>query len=126
MTNAEQFAAAVPPWAEERDPHGLDPHVPGAKVDAGKAQPELIMRGFSRALSAVTDVGTYGAQKYTRDGWEQVEDGVRRYRNAMYRHRSQYYRGETLDPDTRIHHLAHAAWNTLAELELLLRKSDEG
>src|SRR5690606_1597282 len=57
----------------ERDPNGIDPHEPGAKLDAGKVEPELIQRGFARALLAVADVGTYGATKYTRDGWQDVQ-----------------------------------------------------
>lgn len=109
----------------ERDPSGRDPHSPGAKLDHGKPEPELVERGFARALAAVVDVATFGATKYTRDGWEHVEDGIRRYRNAGARHRSSFYRGETNDPDTGLHHLAHECWNKLAELELILRASDD-
>ena len=109
---------------EERDPHGLDPHEPGAKLDAGKVRPELIMRGFARALLAVAEVGTYGAQKYTDDGWEQVPDGVRRYTDALYRHLLKEHMGEANDPDTHLLHAAHAAWNALARLELMLRDTE--
>jgi len=108
----------------ERDPNGIDPHKPGAKLDAGKVEPELIQRGFARALLAVAEVGTYGATKYTRDGWQDVQDGVRRYTNAMYRHLSAEHRGEQCDPDTKLMHAAHAAWNALARLELMLREKE--
>src|SRR5690606_34954678 len=77
----------------ERDPNGIDPHSAGAKLDAGKVEPELIQRGFARALLAVADVGTYGATKYTRDGWQDVPAGVRRYTHAMSRHLSGEHRG---------------------------------
>ena len=105
----------------ELDPHGTDPHAPGAKLDAGKTEPELIQRGFAHALDAVAQVSTYGATKYTPDGWAAVPEGTTRYRNALYRHRNAFYRGEDVDPDSQLHHLAHATWNALAELELLLR-----
>src|SRR5690606_9415436 len=108
----------------ERDPNGIDPREPGAKLDVGKVEPELIQRGFARALLAVAEVGTYGAAKYTRDGWQDVQDGVRRYTNAMYRHLSAEHRGEERDPDTGLLHAAHAAWNALARLELMLREKE--
>lgn len=50
-----------------------------------------------------------------------VEDGQTRYRRAGDRHRLA--RGhETIDPESRLLHLAHEAWNRLAELELMLRE----
>lgn len=111
---------------QEQDPNGISQHEPGAKLDMGKVEPELIQRGFARALLAVAEVGTYGATKYTRDGWQYVQDGVRRYTNAMYRHLSAEHRGEQCDPDTKLLHAAHAAWNALARLELMLREREGG
>lgn len=108
--------------SKERDPYGRDPHAPGSKVDLGKLQPELIHRGFARALHQVTEIGTYGAEKYTPDGWEQVPEGQRRYMNAMYRHLGAHHQGEATDPETGYLHLAHAAWNLLALLELRARE----
>lgn len=109
----------------EADPNGVDAHAPGAKLDAGKVEPELIQRGFSRALEAVSAVGTYGAQKYSRDGWESVPEAQRRYTNALYRHLYAEHQGETNDQDTGLAHAAHAAWNALARLELALRENSE-
>lgn len=105
----------------ERDPDGLTPDTPGAKLDDGKPEMELVFRGFSRALRAVAEVGTYGARKYSRDGWERVQDGARRYTNAMYRHLNDEHSGEMNDPHTQLPHAAHAAWNALARLELMMR-----
>lgn len=106
---------------QETDPNGLDPHAPGAKLDAGKVRPDLILDGFSLALWAVAEVGTYGAKKYTENGWASVDRGEIRYRAAAGRHRLKRAR-ESHDPDTQLLHLAHEAWNVLAELELHLRK----
>ena len=105
----------------EVDPTGLDPHQPGAKLDAGKPRPGLVLGGFAAALAAVVDVGTYGAQKYTDNGWKEVPNGIERYTDAMYRHLLAESRGELRDEDTGILHAAHAAWNALARLDLLIR-----
>lgn len=106
---------------QEVDPYGMDPHAPGAKLDAGKPRPALVLGAFSRALGAVVDVGTYGARKYTDHGWITVQDGERRYMDAAWRHLLADARGEHVDPDTDIAHLAHCAWNLLAVLELRAR-----
>lgn len=107
---------------KEYDPTGLGQHEPGAKLDGGKVRPELVMRGFANALWAVAEIGTYGAQKYTDDGWEKVPDGFQRYTDAMYRHLLREHQGEALDPESGFLHAAHTAWNALARLELLLRE----
>lgn len=111
----------------ERDPAGLPPHAPGAKLDGEKVMAELTLDGFSRALLAVAEVSTYGARKYSPGGWQHVEDGQTRYRRAGDRHRLA--RGhEPYDLESGLLHLAHEAWNRLAELELRLRveQSEEG
>lgn len=107
---------------EEQDPLGIDAHMPGAKLDAGKPRPELVFRGFARALAAVTDVATFGANKYSDDGWMSVPNGQKRYADAGYRHALKRYAGEEIDPDSKCYHLAAEAWNKLAELELYLRE----
>ena len=101
----------------ERDPNNLSPHTPGAKLDASKPNCDLVFSGFAKALLEVAKVGTFGATKYTDNGWKSVPNGVRRYRSAVYRHLLAL---EFLDKDSNLPHLAHAAWNCLAALELLM------
>lgn len=105
----------------EADPTGLAPSEPGAKLDAGKPLAGVLM-DFSQALSAVVDVGTYGAKKYSRGGWRSVPNGVERYTDAMFRHLLKE-QTEPNDPDTGLLHAAHAAWNALARLELMLQET---
>ena len=105
----------------ESDPNGTQPHEAGAKLDAGKPMIGLVMAPFGLALREVAKVGTYGAKKYSRNGWESVPDGVNRYTDAMYRHLLIEHQ-QRLDADTNIMHAAHAAWNALARLELMLRE----
>lgn len=97
------------------------------KYDAGKAP---VYRGaisyFPRAISAVAAVSAFGASKYAWKGWEGVPDGVNRYSDAMVRHLTYEGTGEVLDPDSGLLHAAHAAWNALARLELLIKEQEHG
>lgn len=106
----------------DKDPNGIDQHTPGAKLDAGKVQASLLI-DFGRALLAVAAVGSFGASKYTRGGWEHVPDGINRYTDALLRHilKEQV---EELDPDSNLLHASHTAWNALSRLELLLRERE--
>jgi len=105
----------------EADPNGLDPHVPGAKLDEGKILAG-VLGDFGLALKAVAEVGTFGARKYTRGGWQHVENGIERYSDAGWRHLLEE-RYEERAEDSGLLHLAHRAWNVLAELELRLREA---
>jgi len=110
----------------EQDPNGKDPHEAGAKLDAGKIRAGLVLLGFPRALLEVAKVGTYGAKKYTDNGWMEVPNGEQRYTDAMLRHLMQDAKGEVLDGDTKLMHKAHMAWNALAVLELALLAEEVG
>lgn len=103
------------------DPNGKDQHSPGAKLDSGKSRTGLLISGFSLALSSTAEVATYGAKKYTPNGWVTVPDGITRYSDALYRHLLLSVT-QKLDQESGLDHLAHAAWNILAILELTLRK----
>lgn len=106
-----------------KDPLGKDPHEPGAKLDAGKNRVGLMVSDFPRALEAVAEVATYGANKYTEHGWVSVPNGIDRYTDAMHRHLLAEARGEKFDAESGLEHAAMAAWNALARLELLRRGS---
>ena len=77
----------------------------GVKYDNGKPQWSLLP---FRALKEVVEVLTYGAKKYAPDNWKKVPDARRRYIDAGFRHFTAYATGETHDPETGKHHLAHA------------------
>lgn len=110
--------------AVEADPNGLHPNSPGAKLDAGKVRPALVLGGFARALWAVAEVGTYGATKYTDNGWVEVPDGENRYDDADLRHWLKEKMGQKCDVDTNYLHAAHEAWNALARLDLYIRETE--
>lgn len=109
----------------EHDPNGLSPHTPGAKLDSGKNRLGLVTTGFARALAQVGLVGTYGANKYTDNGWVDVPNGVERYTDALHRHLNMEAQGQACDSDTNLLHAAHAAWNALARLDLMLRQRSQ-
>lgn len=106
----------------EADPLGIDQHTQGAKLDAGKPRLSLVLGGFARALQEVGKVGTFGAQKYTDNGWMFVPGGAERYTDALYRHLMSEAAGEKADEQTGLLHAAHTAWNALARLDLMLRE----
>ena len=105
--------------AAETDPRGLKSSDPGAKFDAGKVRPSLILNAMPLAILAVSEVGTYGANKYSENGWKDVDNGIARYTDAMDRHRIKEGL-EVFDSDSGLMHAAQVAWNALARLELML------
>lgn len=98
---------------------------PGAKADAGKPDPTLILNSMPRALMALATVGTFGANKYSRDGWLEVPNGEQRYAAAQDRHRFLRCQGEPVDTESGLDHEFHEAWNALAKLELKLRRLEK-
>lgn len=105
----------------EADPSGLGQHQPGAKLDAGKTRVHLMLSGFSRAIHKVAEVTTYGANKYTPNGWASVQDGIFRYKDAAGRHQLKEYI-EEIDKESGLDHEAQVIWNLLAAYELKLRE----
>jgi len=106
----------------EEDPSGKDSKEPGAKMDKGKVRAGLMVNGFKRALMEVAKVSTYGAEKYSPNGWKEVKDGFNRYNDAMMRH---LFATEEGDRESNLLHLSHAAWNMLAMLELFIEENED-
>lgn len=57
-----------------------------------------------------------GAKKYGPNNWQNLDNGFERYRAAMFRHLMEYMKGERVDKETNVHHLAAAAWNEITML----------
>ena len=73
----------------------------GVKDDKGKT-PWWYMDRFWPQLEDVVSVLDMGNRKYpAEDGanWLRVEDGIRRYNDALLRHNLAYRGGEKIDPD---------------------------
>ncbi len=110
------FELVTPRDAQQPEPQPTG----GVKYDAGKPRYGLVLGGFPRALERVVQVGTFGANKYSDDGWLTVDNGHARYTDAMLRHHFAEAGGEVLDGESGMLHAAHRAWNALAVLELKL------
>ena len=73
----------------------------------------------SAALEQIAEVLTYGAAKYEANNWCRGARGGR-YFAALLRHVFAWWRGEDLDPETGMSHLAHAACCLLLPILILL------
>jgi hypothetical protein len=87
----------------------------GRKFDAGKLDYTLVPWD---GLEEVVKVLEFGARKYARDNWQQVEGGMQRYQAAAFRHLIAYNQGEKVDQETGLSHLAHAGCCLLFLLSL--------
>lgn len=90
----------------------------GLKHDDGKQFAAIPYQEFPHALREVVKVATFGARKYVRGNWVHVENAQERYLDALHRHLLAHHSGEHCDAESGLTHLAHAAWNILALLEM--------
>lgn len=102
-------ALQIPKEVKQR----LEGKMNAVKYDDGKPAFDLIP---AKALEEVAKVYGFGAQKYARRNWEKGLNWCRVY-GAILRHAMAWMRGETLDPETGLHHMAHAAFGCLALVE---------
>jgi hypothetical protein len=77
----------------------------GVKYDQDKPRYELLPVG---PIEETVKVLTCGAKKYDDFNWAKVKPFRPRYYAAAIRHIFAWWRGETNDPETGLHHLAHA------------------
>lgn len=84
--------------------------LPGTKYDNGKLRWDLLKFG---PVEDVVKVLTMGAKKYADNNWQLVEDGQDRYFAALMRHLTTWRKGELIDPESGLPHLAHVACNVM-------------
>ena len=85
----------------------------GCKYDDNKLRWDLLPLDL---IEEIVRVYTVGATKYGDNNWQDLEDGYRRYKAAMFRHLVKFEQGEEIDPETGCKHLAQVAWNAIAML----------
>lgn len=86
----------------------------GQKFDGGKDEPSLLMQGCNLAVAGIIAVLGFGFQKYgQRNGWKEVPEAPRRYKDALYRHLAAIERGELVDPESGKPHIDHVACNAV-------------
>jgi hypothetical protein len=89
----------------------------GRKFDTGKPDWALVP---ADEMEDVVRVFTMGAEKYGRENWKSVENGMFRYFSAMMRHIRAYKKymetgdeSELYDKESGLHHLSHAMTNAV-------------
>ena len=85
----------------------------GMKFDDGKLRYDLTP---AIAIEGIAAVLTYGAKKYKPNNWRSVDP--QRYVGAFERHWQAYMRGELIDSESGLPHLAHCMTNLAFLLEL--------
>lgn len=94
----------------DSDPNGIDQHAPGAKLDAGKDRWSLLPWNVIRG---VVKIMTFGAAKYSDNGWKSVPNAKERYFSALMRHKIEMDAGIHLDPESGLPHWAHFCCNAI-------------
>jgi hypothetical protein len=90
-----------------------DPKTGAMKGDGTKLRYDLFP---PRALADITNILTYGGNKYGDNNWRKGLDWSRVF-SASMRHLWAWWGGEDRDPETGYSHLAHAACNLVFLIE---------
>lgn len=93
----------------------------GVKYDDNKPRHDLLP---GDALDAIAQVLTYGANKYAARNWENGMAWGRMFA-AMMRHAWAFWRGEEIDPESKLPHMAHAACCAMMLLTYFLRSTGD-
>lgn len=98
-------------------------------ADAQKAAKVPVWQGvfayFANALQAVGAISKFGCVKHNEGKmptkWREYP--LATYSDALARHITEEAKGVLYDPESRMLHAAHVAWNAFARLELLLAEN---
>lgn len=93
-------------------------HAEGRKDDGGKLPYHLLPPD---AIEEILKVLQFGANKYAERNWEKGMAWNRPF-SALMRHMWAWWKGEELDPETGLSHLAHAGCCILFLLSYHIRK----
>jgi hypothetical protein len=93
----------------------------GVRHDEGKTRFDLLP---ADALFEVARVFTEGAKKYDSRNWEKGMAWNKHFA-AMQRHLWKWEMGQSIDEESQLNHLAHAAFGCLALLAYELRRIGE-
>lgn len=97
----------------------VEPQTEAVKFDDGKLAYDLVP---AAALEELVKVYTFGAKKYARRNWEKGFPWCRVFA-AIMRHAWSWMRGQDKDPESGLHHMAHAAFGCLALVEFSYTKA---
>lgn len=89
----------------------------GHKDDGNKARYDLIPAGPLHLLALLYGIG---AVKYADENWRKGLSFKRLFA-ALMRHAWAWMRGQSIDPETGLHHMVAVAWCAFAIVELQLQ-----
>lgn len=108
IANGSPFTIKAPVGEDPPKPAPTfdEPHGECRKSAESSSKPRLELVPFD-VIEEIAQVLTFGAEKYDANNWCR---GARwgRYFAALLRHLFAWWRGEDLDPETGLGHLAHA------------------
>ena len=93
-----------------------EPKQGGVRANRGKNRLSLIS---PKALWALGEVYTMGAEKYAPRNWERGLS-FSETADALLRHLYKWLDGHVYDEESGLHHLAHVVWNAVALLHFNL------
>jgi hypothetical protein len=99
----------------------IDDEIRGLKYNTNKIRWELLPKD---ALEQIACVFTHGAVKYEAENWRKgipFSECI----GSMYRHLSAFERGEDIDPNSTLFHLAHLNFWSLILLHFILNIRDQ-
>jgi len=94
----------------------------GIKYDDGKPRIAEMLVDFKGPLLELCKVWEFGANKYSKSNWKEVDNGIDRYTNAMLRHLLAE-EDSMVDDESNLLHAAHIAFNALARLYFIVENN---
>ena len=76
------------------------------KSDENKVPLQLIDPYF---IEEVAKVLKYGTDKYEANSWKKIDNPIYRTQGSVMRHFNEYLKGNIIDPESGLPHLAHCA-----------------
>lgn len=93
------------------------------KYDGEKLRYDLLPM---ECLEEIVKVYTFGAVKYGENNWQGLSNFEDRYYGALLRHLAAWRKGEKIDGESGLFHIAQVAWNAFALLWHDLRSYKNG
>lgn len=110
------------PCSHDHNCHGCALAPSGRKDDAHKLPYDLVPVEAEEELVRVL---AHGAAKYAPNNWRKVDRWRERYYAAARRHMNEWRGGEQRDPESGLHHLAHAMCSIMFILTLEMEEQHE-
>ena len=93
----------------------------GIKYDQGKLRLAEMITDFAPELEELCKVWEFGANKYGKSNWKDLEYAEIRYTNALLRHLIAEEQEGAYDKESNLLHAAHIAFNALARMHFILQ-----